>query len=126
VTDHGPRLSGEEYERRLVALQRQAPAMPTREEDRALRRRALELAIDHRLGRAFPAERRQALWEAAERVEARRLRSGFRVFLGRLLGGTRAPGEALARALAREYGRVLDADELARFLGTPPSPPPRP
>ena len=93
--------------------------MPTREEDRARRRRALDLAIDHRLGRNFPHERRDALWAASERVESRRIRVGLKYLL-RMLTGGRGHAQALTRMLGREYGKVLSPSELEQFLGPAP------
>lgn len=71
--EFGSRLSDDEYDGAIVDLHRGMAPMPTPDEDRALRRRALDLAIDHRLGREFPQARRDALWVASERVESRRL-----------------------------------------------------
>jgi hypothetical protein len=116
---HGPRLTDEEYDRAVIELHRGMSPMPTREEDRARRRRALDLAIDHRLGRNFPPARRDALWAASERVESRRIRIGLTYLLCRLAGG-RAHAQALTRALGREYGKVLTPAELEQFLGPSP------
>ena len=93
--------------------------MPTREEDRTRRRRALDLAIDHRLGRDFPRERREALWKASERVESKRIWIGLS-YLIRSLAGGRTHAEALTRALGHEYGKVLAPGELDQFLGPAP------
>jgi hypothetical protein len=128
--EHGPRLSDEEYDRAVIELQRGMTPMPTREEDRARRRRALDLAIDHRLGRDFPPARREALWAAAERVESRRVWIALKYLLRRLAGG-RAHARALTKALGDEYAKVLTPSELTQFLGPPPltlpvgPPPPR-
>ena len=119
TNEYGPRLTDEEYDRAIVDLHRGMSAMPTREEDRALRRRALYLAIDHRLGRNFPQERREALWKASERVESKRIWIGL-TYLIRSLAGGRAHAEALTKALAREYNRVLSPSELEQFLGSTP------
>ena len=119
TSGHGPRLTDEEYDRAVVDLQRGMPAMPTREEDRTHRRRALHLAIDHRLGRNFPQDRRDALWAVSERVESRRVWIGLKALLG-LVGGRRAHAQALTRALEREYGKVLTPSELEQFLGPAP------
>jgi hypothetical protein len=116
---YGPRLTDEEYDRAIVDLHRGMSPMPTREEERALRRRALDLAIDHRLGVKFPQARREELWAAAERVESRRIWIGLKYLLRRLAGG-RAHAEALTRALGREYGKVLTPSELEQFLGPVP------
>jgi hypothetical protein len=117
--EHGPRLTDEEYDRAVIELHRGMPPMPTREEDRARRRRALDLAIDHRLGRNFPRERREALWNASERVESKRIWIGLKSLLGTVTGA-RAHAEALTRALGREFGKVLTPSELEQFLGPGP------
>ena len=114
--DYGPRLTDEEYDRAVVDLERGLRPMPTREEDRARRRRALDLAIDHRLGRSFPPARREALWAASRRVESKRIWIALQYLLGSLTG-RRAHAEALTRALAREYGKVLTPAELEQFFG---------
>jgi len=119
TSEYGPRLTDEEYDRAVVDLHRGMSPMPTREEDRALRRRALDLAIDHRLGRNFPRDRREALWKASERVESKRIWIGVK-YLVRSLAGGQAHAEALTKALAREYGRVLSPSELEQFLGSVP------
>lgn len=118
VPDYGTRLTDDEYDRRIVELYRGMPPMPGPEEDRALRRRALDLAIDHRLGRDFPQSRREALWVASERVESRRIWLGLKYMLGRLLWPVRRRhAEALTNALAAEYSKVLTRPELEQFLG---------
>ena len=117
--EYGPRLTDEEYDRAIVDLHRGMSPMPTRDEDRARRRRALDLAIDHRFGRNFPQERREALWKASERVESKRIWIGLK-YLIRSLAGGRAHAEALTKALGREYGKVLTPAELEQFLGPAP------
>jgi hypothetical protein len=118
--EFGSRLSDEEYDRAIVDLHRGMAPMPTRDEDRALRRRALDLAVDHRLGRGFPQARRDALWAASERVESRRVWLGLRSLLGLFAGGRPQHANALTRVLAKAYGRVLSASELEQFLGPGP------
>ena len=71
--NYGLRLTDEEYEKRIVELHRGLPPMPTDEQDRQVRRMALDLAIDHRLGCDFPPERRESLWAVQQRVEKKRL-----------------------------------------------------
>jgi hypothetical protein len=114
---HGPRLSAEEYEQRIIDLH-SAHSPTSRAQERELRRRELELAIDHRLGTLFPAQRRAALWAAQERVQAKRLRLMlgylFRRFLAR---GVAQKAQGVARELVREYGRVLSPAELEDFFG---------
>lgn len=118
VPEYGTRLTDDEYERRVVELHRGMPPMPTPEEDRALRRRALDLAIDHRLGCDFPQSRREALWAASERVDSRRIWLALRYMLGMLLWPVRRRhAEALTKALTAEYSKVLSQPELRQFLG---------
>ena len=117
--DYGIRLTDEEYERRIVDLHRGLPPVPTPEQDREIRRRALDLAIDHRLGRNFPQERREALWKASERVNSKRIWIGLS-YLIRSLAGGRAHAEALTKALGRQYSKVLTPPELEQFLGPAP------
>ena len=116
--DYGVRLNDEEYDRRVIELHRGMPSMPTKEEDRTLRRRALDLAIDHRLGQDFPQARRDALWEAAERVESKRIWLSIRYLVDTLFASVRSRhARALTRMLSGEYSKVLTPPELRAFLG---------
>lgn len=114
--DHGPKLSAEEYERRIVALYADGSAMPDRDEDLRLRRAEFELAVDHRLGTAFPPDRRERLWVAQESVAQHRL--------WHLVKGLFAPGDRsdpLTHALIAACARQLDAGELRAYLALPES-----
>ena len=107
-------MSAEQYERRIVALYADGPAMPDRDEDLRLRRAEFELAVDHRLGTAFPPDRRERLWVAQESVAQHRLWHLFK--------GLFAPGDhsdPLARALIGACARELDAAELRAYLQLP-------
>jgi hypothetical protein len=118
VPDYGIRLTDEEYERRIVDLHRGLPPVPTPERDRETRRRALDLAIDHRLGRDFPRARRDALWATSERVERKRKWLAVQYLLGALFPPMRRwHADALTRALAAEYSKVLSPAETERMLG---------
>ena len=118
--DHGPRLSLEEYERRLVALYSGQPPMPTNAQDQEQRRRQLDLSIDYRLGRNFPTERRAALWEIAQRVEKRRLRLVLWHAVRRLMPGRlAAKANGLAGFMVDEYAKVLSGDEIERYFDLP-------
>jgi len=119
--DYGPQLASGEYDRRLIELQRSLPAMPTKKQDRAARRSALDLAVDARLGVRFPKERRDALWAIQERVEKRRLRLVFRYLLSRLSPRVFSrSAEGLAEYLMSEYAKVLTPGELQRFFNFRP------
>lgn len=115
--EYGPRLSDEEYERQILNLYRNLPPLPSVDQDREVRRQELELAIDHRLGRGFPEERRSALWEAQQRIEKKRLRLGIKYMLRQLVAKVFVrDAQSLAGYAAEEYAKVLAPDELKRFL----------
>lgn len=112
VSKYGPRLSTEEFERRVVALHADGPAMPDAAEELRLRRAEFELAVDCRLGTAFPAERRERLWVALQRVDRRRFWHLFKGLFARD-GDTAAP---LTRALVTACARELDDVDLRNYL----------
>lgn len=110
--DHGLRLSAEEFERRIVALYDQGPALPDRDEERRLRRAEFELRIDHRLGQHFPPERRERLWAVQQRFD--RLRY-WHLFKGLFARGGDVSGP-LATSLIRAYATELDEAELRCYF----------
>ena len=123
--EYGPRLSNEEYESRILDLYRNLPPMPSADQDREVRRQELDLAIDHRLGQNFPADRRSALWAAQQSIEKKRLRLGMKYLLRRLTTAFFSRNaQSLAGYAAEEYAKVLSPEELKRFLdlkeGEPP------
>lgn len=114
---HGPRLTDEEYDKKIIGLHSSLPAAATREQDRVVRRKELEFAVDHRLGINFPADRREALWTIQERVERKRLRLAFTYFLRKIF--TRwfvRDVRKLTGFLVDEYAKVLTKDELESFF----------
>ena len=116
--DHGPRLTDEEYDKAITELHGDLPPVPTREQDKQVRRQELELAIDHRLGRDFPVQRREALWAIQQRVERKRFRLIFKYLLRRLFRKSLAQeAQGLARYLVDEYAKVLTKTELESFFG---------
>ena len=112
----GDRLSREEYVSRVQALHAQASAGARPEAD--LVRAEFDLRVDHRLGRTFPPARREALWQAHQRMKGGRLVALLKGSLRSLLrrAGDDASAE-LASLLRRSYGEVLSPEELDRFLG---------
>jgi hypothetical protein len=115
--EYGPRLTDAEYEKRIVSLYRTLPPMPSPEQDQETRRQELNLAIDHRLGRAFPEERRAALWEAQQRIEKKRLRLAVKYLLRRFVSSLLIRhAQSFAGYAAAEYAKVLSPAELRRFL----------
>ena len=118
VFDHGPRLTDEEYQQRIVELHSSSPAALTKEREREIRRQELELAIDFRLGCDFPGERREALWAIQQRVEQKRLRLMLKYFFRRFFGkGLIRDVQGLAGFLVHEYARVLNQAELESYFG---------
>jgi hypothetical protein len=115
--NHGPRLSDGEYEKRIVELHRGLPPMPTEAQDRRVRRMALDLAVDHRLGCDFPRERRELLWAVQQRVEKRRLWLAFTYPFRKFFTKSLARGaQGLAGYLVDEYAKVLTPAELKSFF----------
>jgi len=120
---NGPRLSDEEYDRLIVELHSNLPAMPGKEEYRQVRLKELNLAIDHRLGIDFPQEKRAKLWHAAERVEAKRIKLAAQFFFRGLFSKSRRnpalinKSDWLTRFMIDAYSEVLDEQELKYFFG---------
>jgi hypothetical protein len=114
----GRRLSVDEYQKAIVALHATLPPMPTREQDRAARRAALDLAVDHRLGVDFPKERRDELFVVQQRVERRRLWFALKHGVARLFGGAGSQvGRGLSGFVVGEYAKVLSKAELDAYFG---------
>jgi hypothetical protein len=115
--NHGPRLTVEEYERKIIELHSGLPPMPTKDQDREVRQMELNLAIDHRLGRDFPPERREDLWKIQQRVEKKRLWLALKYPLRRLFAKSLArDAQGLAGFLVDEYAKALTQSELKSFF----------
>ncbi len=115
--NHGPRLTVEEYERKIIELHSGLPPLPTREQEREVRRRELDLAIDHRLGRDFPRDLREALWKIQQRVEKKRLWLALKYPFRRIFSKSLArDAQGLAGFLVDEYAKVLTPSELNSFF----------
>jgi hypothetical protein len=83
-----------------------------------LRRRELDLVIDHRLGTRFPRERRDALWSVHQRVEKKRRWMAVGHFVRSVLPRFMAAGDQrLAASIFDAYATVLSAREIEAFLG---------
>ena len=118
LIDHGARLTGEEFDRRIVALHSGLPPVPDKKLQREIRRRELDLAIDHRLGCDFPDDRRQALWEIQERIENKRGRLLIGYLFRKTFGSSLSKmAKGLAGYVVDEYAKVLDPIELEQFFG---------
>ena len=116
-TPYGPKLTLEEYEQALVQLHSGLPPMPSKELDRSVRERELNLAIDHHLGQGFPLERRQALWTIQEQIEKKRLRLVFKYVLRKLLHRNLYRDiQGIAGFMVDEYAKVLSESEVREFF----------
>ncbi len=128
---HGARLTADEYERRIVELHRNLPPIPSREMERAIRRKELDLAIDHRLGANFPADRRDRLWSILQRVERRRVWLALKYLVRRGMAPRPAAGavhpqaERVAGFMVDAFAGALDERELKSFFDLEPGDPPR-
>lgn len=111
--EFGERLTRQEYQRRSLALHRSSEAIPSFAEERVRRRAEFELNIDHRLGIAFPAERREALWQVQRKLDRRR---GWHLVFGALTRPS-DPSAVMTRALIRGFSTVLNSNELRALVG---------
>mgnify|MGYP000962081577 CR=1 FL=1 len=110
--DHGSRLTQAEYERRISALNASSPAMPTSDQEEALRQAEMSLLIDYHLGQDFPSARRARVLEEHRKLTRR--------FVWRLLGSVLthpfSPSDGLARAQVRSFSKLLNDEELAALF----------
>ena len=115
---YGPRLTDEEYEKKIIALHRDLPPVSSRVQERQVRRLELDLSIDHRLGRDFPRSKREALWAIQQQVEKKRGRLLFKYLLRKLFFKSLArDAQSLAGHLVKEYAKALNQKELESFFG---------
>jgi len=120
---YGPCLSDEEYDHKIVELHSALPPIPSRDEDRIIRRKELNLAIDHRLGVDFPEPKREKLWHIAEEVDNKRIRMSSKYLLRSLFSKSRADSQILKNAdwltkfMIDAYSKVLNDRELQSFFG---------
>ena len=115
--DHGPRLTDEEYDRKIVQLHSNLPPSLTKEQGKKIRHQELDLAIDHRLGCDFPQERREALWSIQQEVEKKRLRLTIHYLFRRFFSKSLArKAHGLAGFMVDEYAKVLTKAELESYF----------
>lgn len=105
--NHGPRTTGEEYDRRVTVLVPDDLGPGSKEAAREHRHRELDAAIDHRLGMGFPQARREAWKRVADRADRWAPLLGLSIMLG-------------TPALMRwTYRRVLSRAEFDAFFQAP-------
>ena len=116
--DHGRRLTQREYEQAIVGLYTSQPPAPGRAGDANVRRRELDLTIDHRLGIDFPPDRRDALWRIQQRIERKRLKLAASwlasLVMPRVLDKR---ANRVAQFVLREYAQVLTPEEMQAYFG---------
>ena len=116
--DYGTRLSGEEYDKRIVALHANLPPVLSTEMERKVRREELEITIDYRLGCNFPKYKRDMLWKVQEKVEKKRIFLIFKYLFRHIFKKNLVrSAQNLAGYLVDEYAKVLSQDELEMFFG---------
>lgn len=116
--DYGPRLSGEEYDKRIIALHANLPPILSPEKERLVRREELEITIDYRLGCNFPKYKRDMLWKVQEKVEKKRVLLIFKYLFRHIFKKALVrSAQNLAGYLVDEYAKVLSPDELEMFFG---------
>ncbi len=115
---HGPCLSGEEYDKRIVELHANLPPTLSPEMERQVRHKEMDIAIDYRLGCNFPEHRRDQLWEVQERVKKRRGRLMFKYLFRKIFSKVFVrSAQNLAGYLVDEYAKVLSREELEKYFG---------
>lgn len=111
--EYGRRLSRQEYDLRAISLHEEQAPIPARADRDKLRRAELDLMVDHTLGVGFPADQRNALWRAQQKLDRSSL---CRLIIG-LLVNPLAPSRYLVKAQAREFSKILDRRSVCAFLG---------
>ena len=121
---YGRRLTDREYQAAIAHLYSDAPPMPSKDEDRELRRREFALVIDHRLGLDFPKDLRQELWSIQQELEKKRLKLAALSVLGRLpFGALAGKAHSVAQFMVDEYAKVIGREDAEQFFGLAPGEP---
>lgn len=116
---YGQKLDAREYQRRVLELYERPGQLLTGRQQTMLRRRELELTIDHKLGVDFPLERREALWKAQQRLHRRHVPVLLLWLVGKAFGSKKSVEEPMYELVLREYGRVLSSSELSAMVDIP-------
>lgn len=116
--NHGRRLTQREYEQAIVGLHTSQPSAPHRAAEAQVRRRELDLMIDHRLGVDFPPDRREALWRIQQRIERRRLRLAAWWLASLVVPRALDKGaNRVAQFVLDAYAQVLSPEEMHAYFG---------
>lgn len=125
LSKYGPRLSSDEYQQAVADLYRRAAesqaAAGGGDVEQAIKDAEFNLVIDYRLGRNFPAERRQALLEAKRAAEKQRLRLVGRFIRKSIRDREFASGmQVWLEQLADAFSQILSPEELDAFMELKP------
>lgn len=116
--DYGPKISGEEYDKRIVALHENLPSAVSSEMEKRLRREELEAMIDYRLGCNFPKKKRDLLWKVQEKIEKKRMLLMLKYLFRHLFKKAFVHSvQNVANYVVDEYAKVLNKKELEMFFG---------
>lgn len=114
VTNFGPKLSHEEYTKRIIELYSNSGTGAIQ----AIKRKEFDLKIDYRLGKQFPAYRRDELWEVQKSLQKKSISLFLKLSLKKAMFRDKTLKEkALAELVTNEYSKILSKSELESFLG---------
>ena len=123
MVNYGTRLSDDEYVDAISALWRDLPVLNTCKSNSLLRCRELDCLIDWKFGKDFPSDRRVQIYKASEKLETRRLLTGFKVlFYSFFKLSTFKIEKDLFEYTKAVYKKVLSDEELAIFFDDEASP----
>jgi hypothetical protein len=117
---YGRRLTGREYEKAVIALYTGMNPSPSDREFMEIRRKEINLQIDHKLGVDFPAEKREAVWDVVARLEKKRIGMALGVMVRQALGRKVDINAELAKVvdeMITKTGKILDKEDMVRFFG---------
>lgn len=107
--DHGPCITLEEYEERIIKLHDRI--ILSKDDEEFIEKGELSITVDYRLGICFPYDRRDDLWDAQQRI-AKRTDRLFLLILLKLVGFNK-----LGKIVIEEYSKVLTPDEMVDYFG---------
>lgn len=125
ISRYGPRLSPEEYDRRVTRIHDRAvkeaeASVSPADIDQRVRALELDLAIDRWIGVDFPPEQRREVIRARTRVEERRSRLTVRLLQNEISTEEFAAGmQGIVDQLVDELSSIVPPEELKSLLRIP-------
>lgn len=116
---YGEKLSDEELDRQLVKLHTDIPWHIYEKYFDEIERSEFELIIDNRLGKDFPADRREELWKAKKKILRKTVINSIIYTITDLITFGRATKGLVLHSYVIEkvYGKILDREDLISFFG---------